>query len=182
MSHNSFVMELSDAIQLIQTDRLILPVPSTWADLGCGSGRFTFALAHLLSRQSTIYAVDKSPVRLDPPSTIPPVEIKTLQLDFVAKDLPWKGLNGILMANSLHYVRDKNVLIDRLSKTLQPDGQFLIVEYDTDTPVPQWVPYPVGFSKLQQIFAEAGYPVVKHLGEHPSAFGRSNLYAALISR
>ncbi len=171
-------MELATAIQLIKNNQLPQESPTTWADLGCGSGLFTFALANLLKAGSTIYAIDKSPVRLD---SFPAngVEIKTLQLDFVSEKLPFQQLDGILMANSLHYVRDKTVLIQQLLECLQPDGQFLMVEYDTDMPVPQWVPYPLSFRSLQKLFANDS---VQHLGEHPSVYGRANMYAALISQ
>ncbi len=174
-------MELNAAIQLIQNDQLSAQTPATWADLGCGSGLFTFALAHFLQPGSIIHAIDKDPVRL-PAFPSNRVEIKTLQLDFVTKKLPFQPLDGILMANSLHYVQDKTALISQLSEYLQPDGQFLIVEYDTDTPVPQWVPYPIPFRSLQRLFAAAEYSSIEHLGEHPSVYGRANMYAALISR
>ena len=172
-------MELITAIQLIQNDQFSQENPTIWADLGCGSGLFTFALANLLQPKSIIHAIDKSPVKLDASLPSNGVDIRTLQLDFIAEKLPFQQLDGILMANSLHYVRDKATLIQQLSECLQPDGQFLVVEYDTDRPVPQWVPYPISFSSLQKLFADAS---VQHLGEHPSVYGRANMYAALISR
>ena len=53
-------MELGEAISLIQTDEIIQDKQTTWADLGCGSGLFTRALAGLLYTGSTIYAIDKN--------------------------------------------------------------------------------------------------------------------------
>ena len=175
-------MERSTAIHLIKNDQINHSIPSNWADLGCGSGLFTFALANLLSPGSTIYAVDKVPVRLDPSVAAEAVEIKTSQLDFVHEKPPYHHLDGLLMANSLHYVQDKLLLINKLPQNIQPDGRFLIVEYDTNTPVPQWVPYPISFLHLPALFAKSGYTSVEKLGEHPSIYGRANLYAALISR
>jgi precorrin-6B methylase 2 len=35
------------------------PGPQTWADLGCGAGAFTLALASLLPAGSTIHAMDR---------------------------------------------------------------------------------------------------------------------------
>ncbi len=175
-------MEVSAAIQLIKNDRLTQQNPATWVDLGCGSGLFTNALASLLPPGSTVYAVDKAPVRLDPALTNQEVEIKILQLDFIREELPWNQLDGILMANSLHYVADKTALINNLSRRLQVNGHFLIVEYDTYKPVPQWVPYPISFAKLSSLFTDAGFTSVQRLGRHPSVFGRADMYAALISR
>ena len=174
-------MEVSAAIQLIKNDRLTQQNPATWVDLGCGSGLFTNALTNLLPPGSTVYAVDKAPVRLDPALTNQEVEIKILQLDFIREELLWNQLDGILMANSLHYVADKTALINRLSRHLQPDGCFLIVEYDTDKPVAQWVPYPISFDKLSALFTEMGFTTVHRLGKHPSDFGRADIYAALVA-
>ena len=171
-------MELSAAIALISNDHLWPQGKAAWADLGCGNGLFAFALASLLAPGSTIYAVDKNVVRLDPSLPIKDVEIKTLKLDFVSAELPLKRLDGILMANSLHYVQDKLALIQKLSDCLQPNGRFLIVEYDTDTPVTHWVPYPVSFHSLQSLFADAGFTNVHRLGEDVWSAGLQIEYAA----
>lgn len=173
-------MELSEAIQLIQNDHLAQQPQALWADLGCGSGLFTHALAQLLQPGSTIYAVDRILPVLDAATN--QVTIHPLQLDFVTQPLPFQGSDGILMANSLHYVADKAALLEQLSAHLKPQANFLIVEYDTDTPVSHWVPYPVSFRSLQQLFANAGYASVQRLGERPSVYGRASLYAAWISR
>jgi trans-aconitate methyltransferase len=156
-----------------------------WADLGCGSGLFTHALASLLQPGSTIYAIDRQST-LRPHSTKEKVAIHPLELDFVKSDLAGdaglRHLDGILMANSFHYVRDKVNLLNRLSTSLNPTHSLLLVEYDTDQPVSTWVPYPLSFAALQTLFHAAGYPTITKLGERPSLYGRSNLYAALITR
>lgn len=173
-------MELTAAIELIQPAHFTGETTTVWADLGCGSGLFTVALAHCLQPGSTVFAVDQNPVRINVPP--PPDRIITpLQLDFVTDALPFQQLNGILMANSLHYVQHKQTLLKKLSTCLLPDGRFLIVEYDTDKPVPQWVPYPVSFRSLQPLFAKAGYHSVEKLGERASVYGRAGMYAALVS-
>lgn len=171
-------MELSEAIELIQNDHLLPAGSTVWADLGCGSGLFTFALAHLLKAGSTIHAVDRDPVVLQPLPNLNGVTIQTLQLDFVSNVLPLSQLDGILMANSLHFVSDKKTLLNKLSACLKPGGSFLIVEYDTDRPVPPWVPYPVSFRALEALFKKAGFSSIQKLGERASAYGRANMYGA----
>ncbi len=173
-------MELSEAIALIQNDHLPPSGPGIWADLGCGSGMFTFALAHLLKPGSTIHAVDKDPVILKPLPNPNGIAIHTLQLDFVADTLPLPPLDGILMANSLHFVSDKITLLNKLTACLKPGGCFLIVEYDTDRPTPPWVPYPLSFQALQPFFVRHGLTSVQKLGERISAYRRANMYAAWI--
>lgn len=170
-------MELNEAIELIQYEGIAGPGASAWADLGCGSGLFSRALSGLLQAGSTVYAVDKEPVSLESNNG---VTIKPLQLDFVANDLPLQNLDGILMANSLHYVKDQHAFIKKAAACLKAGGSFLIIEYDTDKANP-WVPYPLSYHTLLKLFHRAGYPNISRLHEHASIYGRANMYSALIS-
>lgn len=174
-------MQLPEALGLIKNDHLPPLAAAQWADLGCGSGLFTSALARLLPAGSMVYAVDKDPVALHISTSTPGVGIKTMQLDFVTETLGLHDLDGILMANSLHYVQDKKALIRKLSGCMKPEARFLIVEYDIETPVKHWVPYPLSFRALKELFHSAGYTLVEKLGERPSSFGRGMLYGALVA-
>lgn len=173
-------MRTEDAIQFIRHKKLSVPGPSRWADLGCGSGTFTTALAHFLQPGSVIHAVDK---KLTAGLHIPVpdgVQVKTLELDFVKDELPFSQLDGIVMANALHYVREQSAFIEKIEKHLQPDGRLLIVEYNTDKPVPTWVPYPLSYHSLEKLFKMHGYKQIEMIQERPSVYGNANLYTALI--
>lgn len=169
-------MELHQAIELIQYDHLPQPNPALWADLGCGTGLFTYALAALLTNPARIYAIDKKPVSLQKQTAPDQVTIVEQQLDFVNTALNLPVLDGILMANSLHFVSDKTTLIHQLSRSLKDDGGFLIVEYDTDIPNP-WVPYPVSYDSLTKLFRATGFSDVTWINERPSLYGQARLYA-----
>ena len=153
-----------------------------WADLGCGNGTFTLALAHLLTAQSIIYAVDTKKSALDQiPAEYNSVVIEKIQGNFEAHDLPFKALDGILMANSLHYIKDKNSFIQRAVGYLKEGGCFFLIEYDTDK-ANQWVPYPLSYSSLTGVFNQAGFHSIRKLQERVSVFGHSPLYSTLIQR
>ena len=152
-----------------------------WADLGCGNGIFTQALARLLSKGSIIYGIDKDR-SIKPGVTDGGVEIISKKSDFIEDDLEIGNLDGILMANSLHYVKDKPGFIKKMKTYLKPEGIFLLVEYDTAIPVANWVPYPVSFLALTKLFENAGYTRVKKLHERPSVYGRANMYSALVEK
>src|SRR5664279_3822956 len=122
-------MELREAIALIQTDELIRDTESTWADLGCGPGLFTRALAGILYSGSTIYAVDKNMSSFQKNSFPNNVVVKTIESDFVKDELNLKDLDGILMANALHFVKDKKPFIEKIIHYFNDAPEFLMVEY-----------------------------------------------------
>jgi SAM-dependent methyltransferase len=174
-------MELKDAIELIRNDQLSQTQISNWADLGCGSGLFTAALSHFLQPGSNIYALDHKP-SANINGVKPGIRTIIQQSDFINDPFIFKDLDGIIIANALHYVRDKESLIKKLQYYLKPEGVLLIVEYDTDQPVRTWVPYPLSYPSLEQLFEHQGYTHISKLQERSSIYGRANIYAALIHR
>lgn len=155
-------------------------MPAVWVDLGSGSGLFTKALASFLPQGSTIYAVDKNQ-GIPSQHTERGIEIKSLILDFLKEDLPFNTLDGMLMANALHYVKDKETFLSKCKTYLKSDAPFLLIEYDTDIPVGHWVPYPATFDTLQKLFRTVGFSSCQKLGEVPSVYGEKMMYAALFS-
>ena len=175
-------MELSQAIELLSTDQLMPVQSAQWADLGSGNGIFTIALANLLKSGSTIYAVDKDAKALDQiPVTENGVKIEKYKADFVKQELNLMNIDGILMANSLHYAEDKVSFIKKAKNWLKPGGSFLVVEYDTSKSN-RWVPWPLDFSSLEKLFRSSGFSLISKIAERPSVFGRAKLYSAIIRR
>ncbi len=174
-------MQLKDAIELLRCDTILNTDEQVWAELGCGNGTFTEALASLLASGSIIYAVDKDKPSLKMvPDNYKNVKIEKLYRNFIKDVLP-ENLTGILMANSFHYVKNKNPFIKRIENNLRRNGIFLIAEYDTQSSNP-WVPFPINFNSLKNFFEKAGYSSVTKINELPSVFRRENIYSALIKR
>jgi ubiquinone/menaquinone biosynthesis C-methylase UbiE len=165
-------MTLPEAEELIKCDELNSPQPQTWFDLGCGSGLFSRALAELLPQESLVCAVDKQTAKFKDR------KIKFVQLDFVEDPLPKLAVNGILMANSLHYVNDKLQFLNKVKRHLMADGFFLLVEYDIEVPN-YWVPFPVSFASAQGLFKQAGFDTIRKISEMPSVLNNRKIYAAL---
>lgn len=173
-------MKLEEAVRLISNEFIFIPQKQVWADLGCGSGTFTKALAVILSGNSVIYAVDKvKSVLNNIPDRFGNSTIEKINGDFTKIQLPI-NLDGILMANSFHYVEDKDLLIKKIYVNLKEKGHFLIVEYDINISTP-WIPYPVSFNSLKKLFDEEKYSVIK-LGDHPSVYRKEKIYSALIKK
>lgn len=171
-------MQLSDAKSLIQKGIVPQNAPQTWADLGAGNGLFSEALLSLLPPGSFIHAVDldKRPNLQQNPSII------FHQADFANDKLPIPALDGILMANSLHFVSNQVACIKQLKTHLHNHtGVIILIEYDTDRGN-EWVPYPVSFARAHTIFGEAGFSKIEKIGERPSIYRKNSMYAALISQ
>lgn len=177
LNYFCLIMNLNDAVDLIRPHRPFSK--SAWTDLGCGSGLFTRALATLLPSGSCIYAVDQNMKGFIASPEVIDVRVIPVEMDFESDDFPFNNLDGILMANSLHFVEDKMKLIRKLESTFHGSGIFIVVEYDTDV-ANHWVPFPVSYLSLQKFFRLAGYSTITGLGERPSAFNRGNLYAAIV--
>ncbi len=154
-----------------------------WADLGAGSGAFTLALRELLGEGAEIYAVDKDRTRLDELGRAYRARfgssgrLRVLRADFSRglKDVP--PLDGVLMANSLHFFKDKQRILGGVHGLLKPGGWLLLVEYNADRGNP-WVPYPLSFSTFQNLAPTAGFSEPRLLARRPSSFLREFYSAA----
>jgi len=171
-------MKISEATALIRSPIIEWSRPQSWCDLGCGGGTFTTALAQLLASGSTIHAVDLDQAALE---TIPDhdhgVAIRKVLGDLRSPSLRLPSVDGILMANSLHFIEDQQPF---LRKLLSLTDRFLIVEYERSRPTP-WGPYPVGFERLRELFSEAGVQHVEKLATRESRFG-GIIYSAFAER
>jgi len=171
-------MNLDQAVNLIHQKKTLFQNTRQWADLGCGTGLFTQALARLLPEGSVIHAVDTNKSSLQKLPKPDHIQIIPHVLDFEREVWPFHSLDGVLMANALHYVTDKRHFIRQIQPYLQQSHLLLIIEYERSKPNP-WVPYPITYAGLSSLLLELGYQVVSKLGERPSIFGRAQMYAAL---
>jgi SAM-dependent methyltransferase len=174
-------LNTSEAVSLIEA-----AVPrdtATWADVGAGDGTFTRALVELLGPGARIYAVDRDARALASlrrwaaraGATVIPVEA-----DFTRPlELP-ELLDGLLVANALHFARDADVVLARLAALVRPGGRVVIVEYDRRG-ASRWVPYPIWRDRLPALAANAGLSPPRVTATRPSAFG-GIIYVAAADR
>lgn len=172
-------MSITEAIALIAKGVGHHDRPQYWADLGCGQGLFTEALASLLPAGSHITAIDMHQQHLAGIMG-KQVSVAFKKADFTTAHMELPSLDGILMANALHFVQDKMSLIRRLEQHMGDKAQFLIVEYDHSRPN-QWEPYPIPFAELENHFSQLGYDYIEKTGTRKSVYG-GEMYAAAISR
>lgn len=144
-----------------------------WADLGSGEGAFTLALRDLLGDSASIFSIDNSVSALEAQKKhfndlFPNSHIRYLTQDFTTPlELPL--LDGILMANSLHYVLNQTAFLLSIKNYLKPNGYFVLVEYNSSTGN-RWVPFPLSFERFAEIAHNSGFERVNKTGSVPSTF------------
>jgi len=153
----------------------------TWADFGAGAGAFTLALAELVGPAAEVIAVDRDARRLRENERamrgrFPGTRTRYLVADLTEPlDLP--PLDGIVIANALHFVRDQAPMLALLRGYLAPGAPLLCVEYDIDRANPA-VPHPVPYSRWEALSRAAGFGHVERLMTRPSRFLRA-IYSAV---
>ena len=152
-----------------------------WADLGAGEGAFTLALADLLGPGAHITAVDREAGSLREleeamVKRFPQTRLDVKKADFT-RPLALSDLDGIVMANSLHFVRDKRPILAQVKTMLSPGGRLIVVEYGANRGNP-WVPHPFSYERWEQMAAEAGFENTRLLGTVPSRY-LGSMYSAV---
>jgi ubiquinone/menaquinone biosynthesis C-methylase UbiE len=147
--------------------------PGKWADLGSGTGAFTLALADVLGANGSIVSVDRdggalAEQRRQMETRFPAANVRYAKADFT-HDLELSALDGTLMANSLHFVRERETVLRRIVAALRPGGRFVLVEYDADHGSP-WVPHPLSFATWQRVAPTVGLANTRLIGRVPSRF------------
>ena len=165
-------MDHTDHVNLLRP--AALPPGGTWADFGAGSGAFTLALRELVGPTAGIYAVDKDRGSLRQLEQQyrsrfgDTASLHILHADF-SRPLDLPELDGALLANSLHFFRDKDTILRQVRSYLKPSGRLLIVEYNVDSGN-LWVPHPFSFDTWSALAPRAGFTEPRLLATHPSRF------------
>lgn len=174
-------MNHSDHVNLLRDG--VPPGAAVWADFGSGGGAFTLALADLLGPGSTIYSVDRDRRALERQehtmrASFPATEAHYRRHDFT-RALALPPLDGVVMANSLHFQRDRDkpAVLRLVLGYLKPGGRLLIVEYDTDRGN-LWVPHPFSYPTWERMAVGSGLVGTRRLATYPSRHMRP-IYAAV---
>jgi ubiquinone/menaquinone biosynthesis C-methylase UbiE len=144
-----------------------------WLELGAGEGAFTLALADLLGPEGRITAVDRDARALGRMLEAVAARFPEMQVDSIVGDfrtaLPGGEFDGLLAANSLHFVTDPVAVLRDATARIRPGGRVVVVEYDADRGNP-WVPHPFSSRRFPEIAAEAGLEGPREIGRVPSRF------------
>lgn len=103
------------------------------ADLGAGSGYFTFRLARAVGPEGRVRALDVNDTLLEllrsrvADSGLTNVEVAKVERD--DPKLPPGGVDTILMVDTLHYIQDRPAYARKLAAGLAPGGRVVIIDF-----------------------------------------------------
>jgi ubiquinone/menaquinone biosynthesis C-methylase UbiE len=103
------------------------------ADIGAGSGYFTFPIAHHLGPEGKVYAVDVSPdMILHLNRRIR--DLKTTNVVTVLADpddplLPEQSVNRFFICDVWHHVENPSKYLGMIKKVLKPGGQVIMIDF-----------------------------------------------------
>ena len=150
-------------------------IPETggfWADFGAGRGNFTQALRDCVGLTASLYAIDRDAGALRAHQ-----DAETIVADLTQPITNLPLLDGILIANALHFVRQQESTLRLLSTYLRHGGKLVFVEYDVQWPR-SYIPFPLPFTRFLKMANTAGFEAVQQVGARLSPSSGVVMYAA----
>jgi SAM-dependent methyltransferase len=207
MNHNDHVNLLKPAN---------LPSGGAWADFGAGDGAFTLALRELMGPSSDIFALDKDSRRLNRLERDYGIRFgDSGNLHIIPGDfthpLKLPVLDGVVMANSLHYFKDLKMDVVERGSGRGNGKNIRAFQHESTSHLPDkmvvlrhvrsflktngllllieynvdsgnpWVPYPLTFETWRLIALRAGFNEPRLLAKRPSSFLRE-FYSAAVNK
>jgi ubiquinone/menaquinone biosynthesis C-methylase UbiE len=171
-------MDHADHVALIRAG--VEGAGTRWLELGAGDGAFTLALAEILGAGAAILATDRDVrvlgyLQARVRKAFPATHLETRAFDFTDA-IPYGPFDGVLAANSLHFVKNRDATLRAIRFSLAPEGRLIVVEYDADRGNP-WVPHPFSFETWRREAKAAGFDDPRLIHRVPSRF-LGAIYAA----
>ncbi len=175
-------MKHADHVALIRDG--VAEAGRRWLELGAGDGEFTLALADCLGGTGDIVALDLDRWALTELAArladrFPDTALETVTAD-LTDGIPSGPFDGVLAANSLHYVERLAPVLEAIHGALVPGGRLVLVEYDAERGNP-WVPHPISFARFAGVAVEAGFGRPALIRRVPSRF-LGAMYGAVATR
>lgn len=119
-------------------EALNLQVDDTIADIGAGSGYFSFRLAQKVL-QGLVYAVDVQPEMIDIIDFLakesPDLPVLPVLGSETSPNLPPESINFALMVDTYHEFNYPREMMEAIVQALKPQGKVVLVEYRKENPL-----------------------------------------------
>jgi len=108
------------------------------ADLGCGSGYYTFLMAEKVGATGTVFAIDIEPRMLqfvrDRAQREGATNVQTIQASALDPNLPAESIDLLLMVDVYHELDHPYEVMQKVRTALRPGGRVALVEYRAEDP------------------------------------------------
>ena len=112
---------------------LEIPAGSTVAEIGSGTGYYTWRLARTIGPSGKVFAVDVQKAMLDRTSeAVGKHQLNNVELvlgDEISPHLPSGALDLVFIANAYHEFSNPEAILAAVVKSLKPGGRLVIVEF-----------------------------------------------------
>jgi ubiquinone/menaquinone biosynthesis C-methylase UbiE len=139
------------------------------ADIGCGAGAYTIALAGVVGEMGHVFAVDVHREALHTlAGTLDKRGIQNVDMIWadVEQYIPIDAysLDAIVVSNVLFQLGNINLLLAQLSKLLKPESQLLIVEWsDSHGGIGPHKEHVIDEAYAEKLVIEHGFRILKRL-------------------
>jgi precorrin-6B methylase 2 len=103
------------------------------ADIGSGSGYFTFRLAHFVGAKGKVYAVDVSPDMIKHINRrireLKATNVVTILADLDDPLLPERSVNRFFFSESWHHIENQTKYLALMKQMLKPGGEIVMIDF-----------------------------------------------------
>ncbi len=135
------------------------------ADLGSGSGYFTFRLADAVGPTGKVYAVDvDKDMNADLAERVQEKGYKNIEVVLAQPEDPGlqhKKVNLIFSSNTYHHLKDRAAYFANIRNHLHPQGRIAIIDFNGESWFVSLVGHYTPSDVVQKEFQEAGYTLEK---------------------
>jgi len=131
------VLEWDGRVEGLQVDRVVEALHLTpgmrVADVGAGTGLFSWPLARKVGKDGVVYAVDVNPVLLGHIDRTATAEgFANVRTVLAAEDDPLlpEQVDLVFMCDTLHNIEDRAAYLDTLRRHLRPGGRIAIIDFE----------------------------------------------------
>lgn len=137
------------------------------ADLGSGSGYFTFRLADAVGPTGRVYAVDvDADMNADLGKQVKDKGYQHIEILLAQPNdpgLPDKSINLIFSSNAYHHLENRTTYFANVRKHLKPQGRIAIIDFDGEGWLQQIMGHYTSGEVIQRELQKAGYTLEQEL-------------------
>ena len=112
---------------------LEIPFGASVAEVGSGTGYFTWRLAEKVGPKGRVLAIDVQQTMLDlTAETVKKHQLADVEFALGGKSdprLPAASLDLVLVANAYHEFSDPEAMVTAVNRSLKPDGRLVVIEF-----------------------------------------------------